>query len=579
MAMRIGFNRTRRPPGDKNDIAWTQQRPRRVEATRPPGRVASTRSAGLVTVVLVTGIVGVSLIAALDIASRLTQTSDSVQGFVEGYALARGNILLSGWHLPLDNYYFTDTIPYAAMEWIVGPWTFLLALIPAITYGLFVCAGLAFCLRRAHSPTQNVEAGAAAALMLAPSGWIGSWNPLLMSNMHFMTTLFALVALALCARIATLEQKGALLFGHCALFALIVSTTIASDPFSLFFGFGPALALFSVDALRYGLKSSERIALFMLTATVIAGATVPFLIARAGGFTTEANVIMSFASPALIGRSVIAVVGGILRLSGANPTGTSDSLRAAAFLALRWCWLAVAVAAVLHASRGLLRRDRSSLLERLLCAGVLSVLLACVLSAQFGKGIQVQNPWAGGPAMRYAMPAVMFGAILGARRIPELISALRSARVRLAARGALTLLAVALCADASEIPGEQPRWISRSPPAMAARWLAERGLTTGDADYWSANLVTAMSGVTLDLRSVVPEDGKAVPYSLSADTRRRGPPQFMIWQDGTKSGMTSADVRATYSVCRTELIASYRIALVDAGHGQRCASTGAKSPV
>lgn len=167
--------------------------------------------------------------------------------------------------------------------------------------------------------------------------------------------------------------------------------------------------------------------------------------------------------------------------------------------------------------------------------------------------------------MRYAMPAVLFGAILGARRIPGMLSSLRGARVSLAARGALALLAVlALSAGPSEAP-DQPRWISLSPPATAAYWLLQHRLTAGDADYWSANLVAAMSGQALDLRGVVPRDGKVVPYSLSADTRGHRPPQFMIWQDGTRSGMTFADIRATYRICRLVMVAGFRIALLARG--------------
>jgi hypothetical protein len=181
--------------------------------------------------------------------------------------------------------------------------------------------------------------------------------------------------------------------------------------------------------------------------------------------------------------------------------------------------------------------------------------------------------------MRYVMPVVMFGAILGARRVPEMLSALQGARVRAVARGALAPLAVlALCAGALEAPGDQPRWISHNPPGIAALWLTQRGLTNGDADYWSANIVAAMSRQTLDLRSVVPEDGKVVPYTLSAGAREHGAaPQFMIWQDGTRSGMTLADIRATYPICRVASIAGYRIALLArAGREHVCSLKGAR---
>jgi hypothetical protein len=537
---------------------------------------APARGDRLVLILLFGTIVVAAFFAALDIASRLAQTSDSAQGFVQGHAIARGNILLSGWHLPLDNYYFTDTIAYAAMEWILGPQPFLLALVPAITYALFVCTGLAVCVKPVQSAARNTEAAAAAALMLAPSGWIGSWNPLLMSDMHFATVLGAIVALALCARIAQTEEKGPGLFASSAFFVLITTATIASDPFSLVFAFGPALVLISADAVQ-GPKRNGRIALLALAGAMVLGALWPFLIARVGGFATDNHVVTAFVSPALLGRNASAIAGSLLRLSGADPLAMSLSWLGLVLLALRWLWLAVVVAAILHAIRALFRSV--SLFERLLCAGILSVLTACVLSTQFDKGIGGQSPWAGGPPMRYVMPAVMFGAILGARRVPEMLSALSGARVRAVARGALVALAMlAFCAGALEAPGDQPRWIAHNPPAVAALWLAQRGLTTGDADYWSANIVAVMSRETLDLRSVVPEDGKVVPYTLSADARKHGAsPQFMIWQDGTRSGMTFDDIRATYPVCTVASVAGYRIALLARpGYQHVCTLNGAK---
>ena len=89
---------------------------------------------------LVAGVTAAALFHALDLASRLAQTSDSAQSLVAGHAVVRGNMLLSGWHLPLNDYYFTDTLPYAALEWLVGPRPFLLVLVPALTYALFVLA-------------------------------------------------------------------------------------------------------------------------------------------------------------------------------------------------------------------------------------------------------------------------------------------------------------------------------------------------------------------------------------------------------------------------------------------------------
>jgi len=72
-------------------------------------------------VLLGAGVAAAALAGALDLASRLRNTPTSAQSFVAGKAIARGNLLLSGGACRSNDYYFTDTIPYAALEWLVGP--------------------------------------------------------------------------------------------------------------------------------------------------------------------------------------------------------------------------------------------------------------------------------------------------------------------------------------------------------------------------------------------------------------------------------------------------------------------------
>lgn len=574
MALRNALEFTRQALAIDLDLAWAHWRG--SAATSRSNRAASARRARTLVALICSVVVAASFLSAFHISSRLAQTSDSVQGFVEGHAIAHGNVLLSGWLLPLDNYYFTDTIAYAAMEWILGPQPVLLALIPALTYALFVWAGLAVCVNRAQSTAGKVESGATAALMLAPSGWIGSWNPMLMSDMHFATAVGALIALALCARLASSNLQGPGLALRCAIFTVVVSATVGSDPFSLVFAFGPAVVLLSTDVLLRGCKQNERVALLALTGATIVGALLHFFAARAGGFATQDNVVETFVSPGLLGRNASALAGGIMTLAGVGPFGTAFSFKTVALLALRALVLVVAVGAVGHATYRLFTRDRAPLLDRLLCAGVLSLLAACILSTQFGKGVNAQDPWVGGPPMRYAMPAAMFAVILGARLMLEILSTLRGKRVQSLSLDAVVALAALALAVGTLVPADGPPWIESNPPATAAHWLEARGLTSGDADYWSANLVTAMSGGALHLRSVVPHDGRVVPYRLSADIWKRSEPaQFMMWQDGTQSGMTFADVRATYSVCQVVTVAGYRIALLATDSGRRACGIAA----
>ncbi len=541
---------------------------------------AQKRGARLGLVFFVAGITAAALFHALDMASRLAQTSDSAQSLVAGHAVVRGNVLLSGWHLPLNDYYFTDTIPYAALEWLVGPRPFLLVLVPALTYALFVLAALLACIRPSRPLIANLESGAAVALVLAAPPWAGSWDPVLLSGMHVATVPGTLVALALCARIAhTGHRNTSLDVGAGVALLLVTSATLASDPFSLVFAFGPALAVLILDAILRPAARNLRAALWFGLGIAM-GFVLPQAIALAGGFTIESDVLTRFVAAPLFGRNLLALLCGALTLFGVNPFGVEFGFRNIILFALHGTGVAIVVAAVFRVARRLFGRRQANLFDRMLCAGMLSLLAACAFSAQFGKGITPQTLWTDGPPMRYLVPAVLFGAVLAGRQVPELFAALPTLRMRNAAFGGLGLLAALGVIADGWLPRDveaQPRWIANNPPEAAALWLEQHGLVEGVGEYWSSNLVTAMSGDAVQVRSVVPLAGRLVPYVWVEDGRWFAqPPQFVIWQDNNKTGLTSDDVRATYAICEMDFVAGYRIAVLkDPRHDFRCnPSTG-----
>jgi len=160
------------------------------------------------------------------------------------------------------------------------------------------------------------------------------------------------------------------------------------------------------------------------------------------------------------------------------------------------------------------------------------------------------------------MPAVLFTSVLAARRIPDMLSALRvpqTLRTRCASDRSCR---DRRCQRVNRMAAA-PLWIADNPPAVAARWLERNVLTNGVGEYWSSNLITAMSGDTVGVRSVVPRAGRLVPYVLAGGPKWFArPPRFVIWQDGNLTGLTLDHVRATYAICRLESVAGCRIAVV-----------------
>jgi hypothetical protein len=197
-------------------------------------------------------------------------------------------------------------------------------------------------------------------------------------------------------------------------------------------------------------------------------------------------------------------------------------------------------------------------------------LAACVLSAQFAKGITPENLWIGGSPMRFLVPAFLFAVVLTGRQAPEMLSALSNSFIRDGVRGSLMLLAATITIGGYWLArlDAQPLWIADNPPAEAAGWLSQHSLSQGVGEYWSANLITAMSGNAVEVRSILPSSGRLVPYIWVEDARSYAQaPQFVIWQDNNKSNVTADEVKATYKIRQIATVANYRIALLSSSDG------------
>ena len=507
----------------------------------------------------------VSFFNARNVTSRLAQTSDSVQGLVAGHAVATGNLFLSGWHFPIDNFYLTDSLPYAVAELIVGSQPVLLVIIPACVYALFVVLALAVSVEPRQSLGWNLQSIAVVALLLVAPAWIGTWNPLLMSDMHTATTVVAFAAVILCARVAeSASRGGAAQLGTAAAFALTTVLCVASDPFSIFFAFGPAALVLAAEILCRSQPRSARLTLALLAAGVVIGLVLPLAIAQIGGFTTENDVAFGFAPVRQWASNSIAVLFGILTLLGINPFEMQGGASALVLFGIRCLASAMMLGAFCSVVRDMFSRVPVPLLDRLICTGALVLLFACVPSAQFAKGVSAQSMWHGGPPTRFLVPIVLFSVVLAGRQIARFAGAVGNRNCRIAWYSLLVCLAVLIgFVGRWQVDSAEPRWIARNAPTVAAQWLKQHGLRHGVGEYWSANLLTAMSGNAIAVRSVTPHGYRLVPYVWVEDGRfYREPPEFVIWEEPNQTGVDEALVRATYAVCREDFVALYRIALL-----------------
>ena len=196
----------------------------------------------------------------------------------------------------------------------------------------------------------------------------------------------------------------------------------------------------------------------------------------------------------------------------------------------------------------------------------MSLIVICSVSTQFERMYTPQSIWTGGAAMRYVLPAVLLCAVLAGRRIPEMVGGLPSAYLRTIPRVALFLfaaLAVFLGDWRQEITKYPRGWVENGPASAVVRWLEKHDLYQGVGEYSSANLITALSGDKVQVRSVIPFGGRLRPY-VWVENRRWHVlvPRFAIWEEPNQTGVAAGGVRATYFVCQIVVVATYHVAVL-----------------
>lgn len=507
---------------------------------------------------------------ALSMASRLIQTSDTALSLIAGYAVARGNTLLSGWNMASDNYYFTDTVPWAAIESLFGPRPDLLVVVPAVYYALFVVLALLVSVKLPRPGVRNIDSGAIIVLLLACPPWIGRWDPVLYPNVHFATTFGALITLALCARLAAPRagRSSKSVFVAGLMCVLAAAATVASDPYALIIAFAPGFLILAIELLLRPVRREIGLTMICLLLGSMLGVLLPKMIHLAGGFGSSVNLSTKFVDAPELGSSLSAIVFGLLHLSGAYPFGLAIGSVAAALALIRCVGFVLMLAAVRRAAAHFFRPPGADLLDRMLCVAILLTLASCALSGQYSSQVSGDGLWTGAAAIRYLVPTWLLAAVLAARQIPDAVAALPVPSLRIAVRGLLVLLA-ALMLIGSEwqfgaIKGPS-NWIRNAPPAAAARWLEQHKLNNGVGEYWSAYIITAMSGEAVRVGPVAPQHGRLVPLLWIADKQWYvRPPEFVIWTDKNQAGVTTEQVRATYCSrgCKISSVGQYTIAIL-----------------
>ncbi|HKT04787.1 MAG TPA: hypothetical protein VJT31_35180 [Rugosimonospora sp.] len=423
--------------------------------------------------------------------------SDGASNALQAWDMLHGNLLLHGWTLSDVSFYTTELPQYALVELVYGLRADVIHVAAAMTYTLLVLAAAVLARGRARGVAGLVRAGIAVAILLVPEAGTG-YLTLLNSPDHTGTGLPVLVTWivlerGLTGRDGTPRDRPArwlpyavvplLAWGAMGDTLVIVTAVLPLIVVSALRLAGPGRPPLR-DVSGWLRRTEGRLLVAGVGGLLLAEAGL-LAVRLGGGFSLHA-VSVELAGPGRLGRNAWIGIVGLGIDFGAFPPdahGTGTALLVAAHLV---GVVAVLVAAALVAVRTIRAAVRGrgghglDWVAPLLAFGILANLAAFVLSTLPADRLSA----------RQIVSLLPLGAALAGRVYgPRLTASLRAARRAVPVLVALLLaLGTALGVQAASA---QPVPAANQDIAL---WLRANGLRYGLGGYWSADVITLVTG-------------------------------------------------------------------------------------
>ncbi|MGH9303428.1 MAG: hypothetical protein ACRDZ5_03335 [Acidimicrobiales bacterium] len=553
----------------------------------------ATESGRRLMVFLIVIVVGAGLLALMYAASVHADAGDSDGAAVilQGQAMSKGHLLLSGWSLSLDSFWTVDAPFYLVAVLLGGVTPVLLHLVPAVIALLVIGAGAYIAAEGRRGPGAVVGALTVVALLGFPTHTMAYF--FLRGPLHVATALWCLVAF-----IAV--RRGRFDFGF-AVAVIFLAAGVLGDLQALAYGVIPLflaglVAMCRCRSLRGGLAQSGAAVGGVVVAYVvrkIAKAAGSFGIGtanpRAGLSAVPRNIHHAITETAqLIGVSsrdfgtggtpraledlhvialAVLVIAGVLAIVAL----VAGVVRGAGTLAgwpMRHVWSAPRPPYPRSHPRGkhsaagerAIAEERSPTASDWRLDDVLTI--ACLAPAGTYVILAVTPDIQYG---RYLTAGVIFGAILAGRILARFASSINWRRSLGIAAGAIGLaIAVAFGAGTGyTVSGRAPVQSA----ANLSAFLEAHHLDLGVSDYWSSNITTVVSHGRVELRAVVSAAGRLQRYNrLSPGSwYAKEPFGFLVYNLGLPwGGVNMSSAVATWGPPAHEYaVGTYRVLVWD----------------
>jgi hypothetical protein len=479
------------------------------------------------------------------IARSVPVNADLLQTYNQMQDFRQGNILLRGWMLSADNFYFTDLPFMVTLSLVLGRGLQLVYIVPFLIYGLLLLAALLLVIRTAETRGQRYF-GLFAILYLIGMPFGPLNEEFFQSDIHIGTIVLSLYAVLLIN--APLSGR-TFNFWRLLPFSALIFAVTASDPMADVFLAAPILGLMLLRIWMRQEFSPAECAIFVSTvlATCL-GIVFPYAVKALGGFLIAPTFSMSAVASHDIKRNAVAVLGALQLLFTARPSLLAGMM-APELTGITRAMMGLAVAGLALWSLVRLPGQSRRGTAQLFALGALLLGLADMLSKTFAITVQ-DGPLFPGPAVRYVTPVFIFLALSGVIVLQHLLPF--TLRFRRQAAGMAALLALPfflIAAQSAWTVRQQAPGVMAAPQMEVTQWLVAHRLTYGTGDYWTSQAVGPLSEGRLKLVPVVAEGGKLVVMKWNSDQslwRRMTPPQFVAFTDGNLFGVTLQAVNATF---------------------------------
>ena len=474
--------------------------------------------------------------------------SDGATVVLEGQAIREGHVVLHGWSLSYDSFWTIDAPIYALAVLIVGVRTALMNVVPCLIATAVVMLSVFLAVERRRRAGAIAAGLTVLGLLALPSRALSLF--FLAGPYHVGTVLLCLVGF-------TALRRGG--FGAGFIVAAVAfAAGLLGDLQMLELGVLPALGAAGVAMWRANDRRAQlpRLlapllgVLLAIVARAVAVALGAFSITRANPFASGHEILTNARHLLSFGAALLGLDAGPF-----GPTGVPGPL-----LALHLVGAVVVVAATLAALAGLAARlvrpaDGADGPSAWRLEDVLGLALLGDLAAFVVLPITPSDAYA-----RYLTGALIFGSVLGGRRVGALFDQLGAPRRR--AIGALGLLVFGLFGVGFALFLRGPS--AARPASGLSSFLSAHRLTLGVGDYWSSSILSVESGGSVLVRPVVATPaGRLVRYDKqsSAGWYDGAAFQFYVYDAGfIWDGDDRAVAAATFGrPARTYVFGSYRV--------------------